>query len=192
MKEDLKYRMMGLVPYNISPIQQGIQFGHAVVEYGLEHFGKPDYQEWANYNKTFIVLNGGTTNRSREWNEGFTGTLNNHKKWLEDNEIINSAFYEMDLGDQLTAVVFLVDERVFDNVNYPMFKEYLMEYKMTMLTAPLEDGADVNEDNTVITSTETEEELISSDSDIYRDYLEYIGGENNYRLKKWLTQFRLA
>jgi hypothetical protein len=26
--------MYGLVPYNISPIQQAIQFGHAVVEYG--------------------------------------------------------------------------------------------------------------------------------------------------------------
>ena len=30
----LELRMYGLVPYNISPIQQGIQFGHAVVEYG--------------------------------------------------------------------------------------------------------------------------------------------------------------
>ena len=30
----LEYRMYGLVPYNLSPIQQGIQFGHAVVEYG--------------------------------------------------------------------------------------------------------------------------------------------------------------
>ena len=30
---DLEYRMYGLVPYNISPIQQGIQYGHAVVEY---------------------------------------------------------------------------------------------------------------------------------------------------------------
>ena len=32
-KIKLKYRMYGLVPYNISPIQQGIQFGHGVVEY---------------------------------------------------------------------------------------------------------------------------------------------------------------
>ena len=34
-KDKLEYRMMVLVPYNISPIQQGIQFGHAVVEYML-------------------------------------------------------------------------------------------------------------------------------------------------------------
>ncbi len=30
----LERRMYGLVPYNMSPIQQGIQFGHAVVDYG--------------------------------------------------------------------------------------------------------------------------------------------------------------
>ena len=32
IKNDLEYRMYGFVPYNLSPIQQGIQFGHAVVE----------------------------------------------------------------------------------------------------------------------------------------------------------------
>ena len=34
MSDNLELRMYGLVPYNISPIQQGIQFGHAVIEYG--------------------------------------------------------------------------------------------------------------------------------------------------------------
>ena len=32
--ENLELRMYGLVPYNLSPIQQSIQFGHAVVQYG--------------------------------------------------------------------------------------------------------------------------------------------------------------
>ena len=69
MKKRLEYRMYGLVPYNISPIQQGIQFGHEVVEYGLKH-GKSNvindkvdtYTQWAKNDKTFIILNGGTTN----------------------------------------------------------------------------------------------------------------------------------
>ena len=56
--KDRTYRMMGLVPYNISPIQQGIQFGHAVVEYGLESGNTPEYQKWAKEDKTFIILNG--------------------------------------------------------------------------------------------------------------------------------------
>ena len=82
MTEKLELRMYGLVPYNISPIQQGIQFGHAVVDYGqlaktlsTEHPNIiSQYDDWANNWKTFIILNGGTTNKSLE----YTGTLNNH------------------------------------------------------------------------------------------------------------------
>ena len=57
MKNKLEYRMYGLVPYNISPIQQGIQFGHAVVEYSIGRYGShDDYQQWAKEDKTFIIL----------------------------------------------------------------------------------------------------------------------------------------
>ena len=110
-----EYRMYGLVPYNISPIQQGIQFGHAVVEYGLEFSETPEYQTWARRDKTFIILNGGTTN-----NTAFIkGTLNNHYFTLTDRCIRVGEFHEPDLGDQLTAVVFLVDDRVYDKVVWP-------------------------------------------------------------------------
>ena len=110
-----EYRMYGLVPYNISPIQQGIQFGHAVVEYGLEFSETPEYQTWARRDKTFIILNGGTTN-----NTAFIkGTLNNHYFTLTDRCIRVGEFHEPDLGDQLTAVVFLVDDRVYDKVAWP-------------------------------------------------------------------------
>lgn len=107
--------MYGLVPYNISPIQQGIQFGHAVVEYGLENFEEFDYQQWASVDKTFIILNGGTTNTSLDT----PGTLNEHRQELNDNWINFSSFFEPDLGDQLTAVVFLVDDRVYDKKAFP-------------------------------------------------------------------------
>ena len=56
MENNLEYRMYGLVPYNLSPIQQGIQFGHGVVEYMMEHMNKPETQIWANRDKTFIIL----------------------------------------------------------------------------------------------------------------------------------------
>lgn len=116
------YRMMGLVPYNLSPIQQGIQFGHAVVEYGLENFSDAEYQQWAVNDKTFIILNGGTTNTrydSADALESHIGSLNNHRQLLSDMGIQFSSFFEPDLGDQLTAVVFLVDDRVFDKVKWP-------------------------------------------------------------------------
>ena len=110
-----EYRMYGLVPYNLSPIQQGIQFGHAVVEYGLEFFDTQEYQEWARRDKTFIILNGGTTND----NNMRLGTLQQNYFELTDRGIKVGEFHEPDLGDQMTAVVFLVDDRVFDKVNWP-------------------------------------------------------------------------
>ncbi len=116
------YRMYGLVPYNLSPIQQGIQFGHAVVEYGLEFGTTSAYQKWAREDKTFIILNGGTTNTRFNLEDGLPfGSLNNHLLTLVSNNTQVAIFHEPDLGDQLTAVVFLVDDRVFDKVTWPDF-----------------------------------------------------------------------
>ncbi len=123
MAERLEQRMYGLVPYNISPIQQGIQFGHAVVEYSLEYGHKSDdpYLQWARNDKTFIILNGGTTNNNKER----YGTLNNAKINLHSLGVQLATFHEPDLGDQLTAIVFLVDERVWDREKYPEFNKFL-------------------------------------------------------------------
>jgi len=114
--------MYGLVPYNISPIQQGIQFGHAVVEYSIGRYGShDDYLQWAKEDKTFIILDGGTTND----NEERLGSLNKSVRRLEDICIPYATFNEPDLGDQLTAVVFLVDDRVWDKEKYPEFNKFL-------------------------------------------------------------------
>lgn len=114
-----KYRMYGLVPYNISPIQQGIQYGHAVVEYGIQYSQESAYHRWSRIDKTFIILNGGTTNTS-----GLTpGTLNQHATMLKEiYEVPTAEFYEPDLGDQLTAVVFLVDDRIWDKDAFPDYR----------------------------------------------------------------------
>ena len=125
MEKRLEQRMYGLVPYNLSPIQQGIQFGHAVVEYSLNHYsyteqkGSNPYSQWAHYDKTFIILNGGTTNK----NEDRYGTLNIAQSELYAMGVELATFHEPDLGDQLTAVVFLVDERVWDKEKYPSYDE---------------------------------------------------------------------
>ena len=125
MEKRLEQRMYGLVPYNLSPIQQGIQFGHAVVEYSLNHYsyteqkGSNPYSQWAHYDKTFIILNGGTTNK----NEDRYGTLNIAQSELYAMGVELATFHEPDLGDQLTAVVFLVDERVWDREKYPPYDE---------------------------------------------------------------------
>jgi hypothetical protein len=123
--ERLELRMYGLVPYNISPIQQGIQFGHAVVEYGRTCQDMKNhevhYKNWADNWKTFIILNGGTTNTKTSLEDGMPfGSLNKHMLTLGlDIKIPFATFYEPDLGDQLTAIVFIVDERVFNKTKYP-------------------------------------------------------------------------
>lgn len=130
--EKLELRMYGLVPYNISPIQQAIQFGHAVVEYGLKYFTDEIYQDWAKNWKTFIILNGTTTNLNPEK----LGGLNKHLQNIGNIGIKLSTFHEPDLGDQLTAFVFIVDERVFNREKYP---DYNSDYESDFLDTSLTD-----------------------------------------------------
>jgi hypothetical protein len=117
----LEYRMYGLVPYNLSPIQQGIQYGHAVTEYQQMVKSLPRdgaiFDKWAQKDKTSIILNGGTTNENPERE----GTIQQHLRALKDNRIVVSEFREPDLNDTLTGICFLVDERVFNRELYPDF-----------------------------------------------------------------------
>jgi len=126
MTTERKYRMYGLVPYNISNIQKGIQFGHAVVEYNLFYGKTPEYQRWAKEDKTFIILNGGTTST----NPISPGSLNQHASFLKMliGEDKVALFYEPDLGDQLTAVVFLVEDRVWDKEKWPDYEKLCNDY----------------------------------------------------------------
>jgi hypothetical protein len=139
MNGNLELRMYGLVPYNLSPIQQGIQYGHSVQEYNnyifelIEDDAKgqqvtPDerreiykFEQWRKEDKTFIILNGGTTNTNLD----HLGTLNSHRLTLREHGIKIADFYEPDLGDQLTSVVFLVDERVFNKEKWPDYNGLL-------------------------------------------------------------------
>lgn len=122
---NLEWRMYGFVPYNISDIQKGIQFGHAVVEYANEHSKTEAYKKWSKFDKTFIILNGGTTNKAFSLNDNLPkGSLNQIELKLLSAvpEMPVARFEEPDLGDQLTAICFLVDERVWDREKYPDFE----------------------------------------------------------------------
>jgi hypothetical protein len=170
----LEYRMYGLVPYNISPIQQGIQFGHAVVDYGRSVRDlKPletIYNKWADNDKTFIILNGGTTNNNPEK----LGTLNNHFYTLQFNAITVQPFYEPDLGDQLTAFCFLVDERVFNKKLYPNFIPTTLPWTRSKPSLKmLAELDEINKTNRLA-------------------WVEKIGGEKNAFLRDYLEPLRLA
>ena len=171
----LEYRMYGLVAYQLSgTIHAGIQFGHAVVEYQQNVRNLPPhdaiYNKWAQKDKTFIILNGGTTNI----NPDKLGTLNQNLAALYFNGVLTSEFYEPDLGDQLTAVVFLVDERVFNRELYPDFQEEKLPYGVRKPSKKVE--------------TELEERNEAN----YQKWLEKVGGPTNAFLREYLKSFRLA
>jgi len=126
----MKYRMYFFVPYNISPIQQAIQAGHAALEYAWRFGVSQEYKLFFENDKTWIILNGGTTNSKWDDNAIPLGTLDQLRENLRDNKIDNSYFIEPDLNNALTAVCFLADERVWDYETYPEFYDWLIELKI--------------------------------------------------------------
>ncbi len=194
----LELRMMGLVPYNISPIQQAIQFGHAVVEYGqnMKRLGEHNqslnkqYDDWADNWKTFIILNGGTSNHSqnRYHSEGdFTGSMEKNGADLIANEIEIATFYEPDLNDMLSAIVFIVDERVFNKEKYPDFdlKPFYGEERLKLSEIYLDPmNPKFPNKYSLIGNTHVKPE--------WDKWVESIGGRKNLFLRLFLKNFRLA
>lgn len=192
MKEKLELRMYGLVPYNISEIQKGIQFGHAVVELCQKlrsheewRFELAKYDEWANYWKTFIILNGGTSNHTvnKYSCDDFEGTMEQHLRYLQELDVVTGEFYEPDLNDMLSAIVFVVDERVFNKKDYPDFTDFIRSNYIQLL--------DSNESIEEIADKIKYSEY-PQDQKVYKQWLSLIGGEKNEKLRDFLKNFRLA
>jgi hypothetical protein len=199
----IELRMYGLTPYQLNGRQIGIQYGHGTDEYALKIIkcilGKnlsvsaeevERYLDWLENWKTYIVLNGGTTST----NETSPGTLNLHLQTLKDNGIFSTEFYEPDLGDQLTSVNFIVDERVFkkdENKKYVYleFEDWIFDI-MTHPSFQMNTHDDKKFIRTVRGACK------NSDSKELRDYyqawVDYMGGEKNVFLRGFLENFRLA
>ena len=198
-----KFRMYGLVPYNISPIQQAIQYGHALQEYNNMFFemkamaGAPSgsgkegtaeqheaFDTWRKECKTFIIMNGGTTNYSLE----YTGSLNTHLQTLRDMNWLFAGFDEPDLGDQLTAVNFILPEQVYNRKLYPEFWDWDIAKKAF-------DKRDLDKIRSGNWDWEEsfEEHVARSMMLAYMQWTdEVMGGNENVNMRKWVSQFRLA
>lgn len=186
----MKYRMYFFVPYNISPIQQAIQAGHAALEYAWKFFEKNDYKAFMQ-DKTWIILNGGTTNKN--WTTEFgispqrVGTLNAIADNIEDAGINYAIFEEPDLNDALTAVCFLADERVWDWENYPNFRDYLNNTALDIAEYPF-----LKHKRIKSKSDFSDSDLLISFPKEYYNWLEKIGGEKNAFLKNLIEGKKLA
>lgn len=165
----LKQRMYSLVIYQLTGIQKGIQSYHATIEYQLKYGNTPEYLQWAKKDKTVILLNGGTTNQANidcYSQEYYTGTMDEALNTLAENGIPYMEFYEPDLNNSMTAISFLVDERVWDRDKYPdVTKETL--------------GLDPRTDRTIVTRK------------IFEEYIK-LYGEKIAFLRTWTRGFQLA
>jgi hypothetical protein len=195
MQSGLELRMYGFVPYNISDIQKGIQFGHAVVELvqKLKYDTKLNdelriFNEWADKHKTFIILNGGTSNHSvnryiQDYQFEFTGSMESHLKYLNELGVVTGDFFEPDLNDMLSAIVFIVDERVFNKKDYPDFEDWLFDNYNHLVKSDL---------NKYQLAQKIKESNASEDIKAYIKWVNLIGGEKNALLRDFLKNFRLA
>jgi len=193
--KNLELRMYGFVPYNISEIQKGIQFGHAVVELNQKlrshedwRFELKKYDDWANNHKTFIILNGGTSNHSVNryiCDPGFefSGTMESHLKYLNELGVTTGEFYEPDLNDMLSSIVFIVDERIFNKKDYPDLADFIRLNYLTMLS---------NNYTPQQAAEEIKNSEFPEDKRIYNQWLGLIGGEKNSQLREFLKNFKLA
>ena len=126
-------RMYFFVNRSLSEIQKGIQAGHAAIEYARHYGTTEEFQNFAKYDKTFILLNGGNSNshdQSKYGLEPFFGTMEELgmelSKLCDSPYYYNSArFFEPDLNYSLTALAFIVDERAYDTEKYPVFIKWL-------------------------------------------------------------------
>lgn len=129
MNEEL--RMYCLTMYNLSPIQQGIQSAHAVVELSLLENNK-DYIEWAKNWKTMMVMNGGTSTKrgalSKTANYPLVGSMELHREQLKEFGIQFGEFREPDLNYSLSGLAFVVPESIF-NLDLTLENKTTTEYK---------------------------------------------------------------
>lgn len=120
-----KRRMYFLTMYNISDIQKGIQCGHCVEQYARKYGNDIEYQNYVDFDKTWIILNGGTSNNSIE----NPGTLQIHLETIKELGIKYATFNEPDLNDALTAICFLVEE---STIAIPKLDDFIKSYDVSL------------------------------------------------------------
>lgn len=179
--EELELRMYFFVPYQLTGIQQGIQSGHAALEFALK-YGRyyPTHIIWTFIEKykTWVILNGGTTNSTYDVDGTPKGSLNQIAQSLRENNIEHEVFYEPDLNEALSAVCFICDERVFNKEKYPDFFDYLISMGMRK--------------DQLVKSIANKIDLKESCSIFYEEWTNLLGGKKNVFLRELINGKKLA
>jgi len=183
----LEVRAYYFVAYNISPMQKGIQAGHAGWRYARKFSANnPEVWDFVDNHETTIILDGGTTNSRRDFDGVALGTLNQIADSLNENDIPFSYFEEPDLNDALTAVCFLADERVFNRKDYPNFVDYILD-KMY-----LDSKTAMDAQNVVMLKMQGLEHLQEMFPEYYKEWVRFLGGVKNVFLRELIKDKELA
>ena len=178
MEEELELRMYFFTNYQLTGIQKGIQCGHAALEYANKFGSSEEFIKFVREHKTWVILNGGTTNERRDFDGIVMGSLNQIGDSLLENAIPFSYFQEPDLNDALTALCFICDERVFNRKDYLDFVDWLIDiYKASA------------EDNIKLRMT-SQEELEKNPH--YKEWVRFVGGVKNVFLRELIKDKKLA
>jgi len=102
MKKTKAKRMYFLVMYNLSPLQKGIQAGHAALEYSQKYKDNAEYLDFVKNHKTFIVLDGGSSKDMKD-----------HLRTLKRWDIKRAEFREPDLNNSISAIACVLDEDIY-------------------------------------------------------------------------------
>ena len=182
-EKQLELRMYFFVNYQLTGIQTGIQAGHAALEYADMYGSDEEYIKFVREWKTWIILDGGTTNERRDFEGIVMGSLNQIADDLLKNDIKFSYFQEPDLNDALTALCFICDEKVFDRELYPDFVNYLIDriYK-----------GSASSESIVRLRMISYENLIISYEREYKEWVRFVGGIKNVFLRELIRDKKLA
>lgn len=178
----LAVRMYFFVPYNISPIQQAIQAGHAALRYAIK-FHNSELMDFVDHHETWVILNGGTTNDERDFEDKAIGTMNQYADMLVENDINFTYFQEPDLNHALTALCFLCDERVFNFKDYPNLSDFLLS------RMPSDEFVGHYK---VIENFKNKEALIAEFPELYKEWVRLMGGVKNVFLRELTEGKKLA
>ena len=181
--EELTYRTYVFVERHLSPLDKGIQSAHAIIEYynDAKLWNKEEesanFDKWAHFDKTLILLGGGTVNDLDDLDEKLT-----------ELRIHHGSFREADLDNILTAIAVVVDERVFNKEKYPDFEEWAAKEKKD-ITPKQEVGwcyYTIKTDSSTISISEDKKPIY------YKEWVEFIGGEKNVFLRQFIQNKKLT
>jgi hypothetical protein len=186
---NLEKRLYFFVPYQLTGVQKGIQAGHAALEYAHKYGKSEEFIDFMDNWKTWIILNGGTTNSNRDFTGASQGTLNQIADQLSLGDGISDGikmayFEEPDLNDALTAVCFLADERVFNYKDYPDFPEWIVMQDLVNEDEKLNSYIDLK--------TKKEEDYKKLFPGMYPIWVKRMGGPENVFLRNLLKGKKLA